>query len=403
MALTFSICVPSRNRQAYFQETIRALTASPRSDIEFVFTDNSDDPQIMKQFMKAYRHDRRITFIPSGKSVYSMVDNWERTVAASKGDWVTVIGDDDYVDPELVTVLNAVLAVKPDLEAFEWGRVAFDWPLENVTPNTNVSLNLSAQFYDITREAVLARAFLWQGAVLVPNGGFSIYHAALSRPLLERIRKAFGGRYFEHPTVDYDNAFKVAIMGTSFASCSRTFSVLGACPQSNSGSLRDRKRFLQRVAEFKSDLGFDLDDDPLLADMPFRIELGLTACVVQVQHWLKQKYNFHFPGWEKTFAECCARCCQLQLDRDLYDWHVEGYRRAFSIWEGGAYLEHFRPEFQAARAAGGEPMSGMFKDRLQISMAILNPPTPLALYRILDAMLVPAGELSVSFDGRLTA
>jgi hypothetical protein len=44
----------------------------------------------------------------------------------------------------------------------------------------------------------------------------------------------------------------------------------------------------------------------------------------------------------------------------------------------------------------------MMKDLLHISMAILNPPTPLALYRIIDAMLVPAGELSVSFDGKLT-
>ncbi len=40
-----SICVPSRNRQLYFRQTIDALLDSGRTDVEFVFADNSDDPR----------------------------------------------------------------------------------------------------------------------------------------------------------------------------------------------------------------------------------------------------------------------------------------------------------------------------------------------------------------------
>ena len=54
-----SICVPSRNRQVYFQETIRALTTSLRPDVEFVFVDNSDDASAMDDFMAERLADPR--------------------------------------------------------------------------------------------------------------------------------------------------------------------------------------------------------------------------------------------------------------------------------------------------------------------------------------------------------
>jgi glycosyltransferase involved in cell wall biosynthesis len=103
-----SICVPSRNRQFWFQQTIRALLESKRGDVEFVFADNSDDASVMARFMEEFAGDPRIVYLPPGPRIYPMLDNWERTVAATSGDWVTVIGDDDYVDPDLAGVLARI-------------------------------------------------------------------------------------------------------------------------------------------------------------------------------------------------------------------------------------------------------------------------------------------------------
>ena len=60
-----SICVPSRNRQYYFQKTIEGLLRSKRDDIEFVFVDNSDDPSVMNDYMRAHAGDPRIVYLPS--------------------------------------------------------------------------------------------------------------------------------------------------------------------------------------------------------------------------------------------------------------------------------------------------------------------------------------------------
>ncbi len=62
-----SICVPSRNRQTWFAQTINALLENPRDDLEFVFADNSDDATIMADVIKAHRDDPRVVFLPPAR------------------------------------------------------------------------------------------------------------------------------------------------------------------------------------------------------------------------------------------------------------------------------------------------------------------------------------------------
>ena len=94
-----TICVPSRNRQRYFQETIRSQLINLRTDVEYVFADNSDDAGIMNGFMQDILGDPRVKYLPSVDRVLSMVENWDRCVEAATGEFVCMIGDDDYADP----------------------------------------------------------------------------------------------------------------------------------------------------------------------------------------------------------------------------------------------------------------------------------------------------------------
>lgn len=55
-----TICVPSRNRQPYFQEAIRSQLMNLRSDIEYVFADNSDDASVTNDFMVDLIGDPRV-------------------------------------------------------------------------------------------------------------------------------------------------------------------------------------------------------------------------------------------------------------------------------------------------------------------------------------------------------
>ena len=229
-----SICVPSRNRQVYFQETIRALTASLRPDVEFVFADNSDDASAMDDFMAERLADPRVRYLPATGTTLSMMDNWERSVSAATGRYVAFIGDDDYIDPDLAGfILNLERVIQPD--AIAWTGPNYIWP----TPGSlarSVAISVANRVTRMPKQALVRKAFMWEGASHVPLSGFSIYHGALSRSLLDRIRALGNGRLFEFPVVDYELAFKTILLGETFIHSERPFSILGACPLSNSSA-----------------------------------------------------------------------------------------------------------------------------------------------------------------------
>lgn len=394
--MRLSICVPSRNRQYYFQKTIEGLLRSKRDDLEFVLVDNSDDPSVMNDYMRAHEGDPRIVYLPSADRTLPMIENWERTLAAATGDWVTVIGDDDFIDPDVMTVLKKVVAVNPETEAFAWSVVAYSWPSPD-QKSTSIHVPFNSFVVKVPREQLLKRMFGWYEATTVPTSGYSIYHSAVSRDLLDRIRRKYGGRYFEHPVIDYDMAMKVMVEGKHFAFCQRTFSVMGSCPESNSysiGKLADIKR---KVDIFMAELGRNFDDDPLLKDFPFQSILGVTASIGICQQWFRAKYKLTYDGWEKNFARSCAFNTEMFRDEESFNIVRDGYRTAFKNWRRGKFLEHFQPVFKDARY--GLQLSGSNVTGTFIRSDIAGVTTPVELLDVINGMIRPADQVEVRPDG----
>ncbi len=389
-----SICVPSRNRQIWFQETIRALLDSPRDDVEFVFADNSDDPSIMAEFIRAHAGDPRVVFLQPGPSVYSMVDNWERTVAASSGDWVTVIGDDDYVDPELASVLRKVELMLPDVEAFGWTYASFTWPGSEGAPETNIALDLTHHFIDLPKDWLTRRAYLWVDATTTPTHGFSIYHSALSRRLIERIRRRFNGRYFEHPTVDFDSSFKAILEGNRFLMWQRPLSVHGVCPASMSADVYNIGGFQSKNATFMEEVGRNISNDPAMEGLPFFCDMGVTASVLVTQQWIKHSAGFQIDGWQENFARACAYYCSRFRSREDFDVITELYRSSFARWDGGLYSHAFRPVYRELPAHVGA-FSGIRDGKIYLNNRNTGAGTPREIYDIMSAIAPPIDDIVI--------
>lgn len=389
-----SICVPSRNRQTWFQETIRALVNNPREDVEFVFADNSDDASIMAGFMRAHADDPRIIFLPPGPVVYSMVDNWERTVAASSGDWVTVIGDDDYVDPDLAAVLKKVELMLPDVEAFGWAYASFNWPGNENAPDTNIALDLTHHFIDVPKEWLIRRAYLWADATTVPTHGFSIYHSALSRRLVERIRERFNGRYFEHPTVDFDSSFKSVLLGTRFLMWQRPLSIHGVCPLSISSIVFDMKGIRTRTGTFLEEVGRNIFDDPTMDGLPFVRDMGVPASVLATQQWVKHSAGFSIDGWQENFARACAHYCSRFRSMEDFDTISGLYATAFARWDNGRYAHAFKPVF-VDMPAGYGAFSGIRDGKIYLNNRNSGARTPQDIYDMMSAIAPPLDDIVI--------
>ena len=393
---TLSICVPSRNRQIYFQATIRALTASLRTDIELVFVDNSDDPTIMDGFMEPYLADPRVKYVPSGEVARPMIDNWELAIETTTGRWIAVIGDDDHIDPDIAGLLDRIEEAMPDVEALDWAKLYFTWPYPGKPAHSNV-VQLLTEIHEVPKDQLMERAFRWDYAREVLACGFGVYHGAVSRTLMERIKSlSKTGRYFENPIVDYDNIFKVVMHGKRFVHCRRPLSVLGVCPLSNTASVHDLKDAEKKLKDFHKEHKNPIDDWACYKDFPFRTHHGVVACIAMTHHWFAREYGYDFSGFEKNFARSCAVQCEGYQTQAEFEISSEAYAEAFRQWKGGRFARHFRPRYKERRPT--EAFGGMMEDKLYVTDAFETAKTPKEYYDMVDGIMLPIQALTIDFE-----
>lgn len=387
-----SICVPSRNRQDCFRQTILDLIANPRTDVEFVFTDNSDDATVMTGFVAGLR-DARIRFLPSADRPLSMAENWERTVAAAEGDWLIIIGDDDYVDPDLADHIKEIESRDPDVEAIGWNRAPFQWASIRVEAKS-IPFSLANRIMRHTKEQLEQRLFGWLGASYMPLCPYGIYHGAIPRRTLTRIADSFSGRFFEHPTVDFDFSHKLVSSSSNFAYVNRPMSILGVAASSNSAAVGDSAGVRRAVAAYRNEYGDAYEKVTLAAGFPFRADSGVAGNIMAAQVWFKARYGFAYDGWQESFARAVTAECSLWKDRASYDRHVAGIEAAFRQWAGGRYLALFKPRFVGRDDS--PTFWGVHDGHLYVSQDIADSETPHAFYRVLQDILPAFADMEMA-------
>lgn len=378
-----SICVPSRNRQDCFRQTILDLIASERTDIEFIFADNSDDPSVMDGFI-AGLIDPRIRYLPSAGLPLSMAENWERTLAATEGEWVTIIGDDDYVDPDVVDLIVAIEARDDGVDAIGWNRAPFQWT-DARSEEKSIPFSLVNRIMRHTKKQIEWRLFGWAVATIMPLCPYGIYHGAIPRRTLKRIAQTFSGRFFEHPTVDFDFSHKLVSCSDNFVYINRPMSILGVAAASNSAAVGDSKGVERAVDAYKSEYGDVYETVTLAAGFPFRADSGVAGNIMAAQVWFKARYGRTYDGWQENFARAVTDECSLWKERESYERHVAGIEAAFRTWEGGRYLPLFKPHFVGHIT--GPTFWGVRDNQLYLSQEVAGSETPRAFYRVLQDIL----------------
>jgi hypothetical protein len=392
MAPALSICMPSRNRQNTFLQTIRDLLASPRPDVEFVLADNSDDPSLADGFM-AGLDDPRVRYLPSADRTLPMQDNWERTMRAATGDWITFIGDDDYVDPDVVDTITAIASRRPDVDAIGWSRPSFKWPDYRPFPG-NACIALGNTAYLANRQEQLQALFLWKGAAPIPKTSFSVYHGAVRRSAMDRIRAGFSDRYFEHPTVDFDCTCKLLLTGRELVYVDRPFSILGATAASNSSAMGRFTRVNEINAELKSEDGPRFD----IPDFPFTSRLGVAASILATLNWFTIRYGLPMEGWEENFFQALEVDCGKAEDRESFEAHVAACREAIAGWRDGIWLDRFKPRFMPRGLIAA--YTGLMGSNLFVDESIGGCATPAEFYALIQTLLPPVETVRYAFGAK---
>lgn len=125
--MKFSVLLPTRNGGRFLANCMSSILRQPYHDMELVVSDNANTDET-QAVIASFAWDSRLKVMRLDKPV-SVTDNWNHALHASSGDYILMVGDDDYLlpgyfhrveeilekygNPECITY-NAYIYVAPD-------------------------------------------------------------------------------------------------------------------------------------------------------------------------------------------------------------------------------------------------------------------------------------------------
>lgn len=95
--MKFSVLLPTRNGGPFLENCIRSILEQGYDDLELVISDNANTDET-PQVIRAFTGDPRVKALRLETPV-SVTDNWNNALRASTGDYILMMGDDDYLLP----------------------------------------------------------------------------------------------------------------------------------------------------------------------------------------------------------------------------------------------------------------------------------------------------------------
>lgn len=184
----FTIVIPSRDRAATLEHTLRTCIAQDYDDLEILVSDNASTDNT-RDVVASYS-DRRIRYINTGRRL-SMTASFEFAYSHVKPGYLISIGDDDGF-PEGAIRKAASIAAATGTAAITTERAQYDWPGMAANRANQILFSLKSGW-----EHRRVSTFYPQ----VLNGRLSyyqiplLYHCYVTTDLIDTIRRNLGSLF----------------------------------------------------------------------------------------------------------------------------------------------------------------------------------------------------------------
>jgi glycosyltransferase involved in cell wall biosynthesis len=226
-----SIVIPTRQRADTLVFAIETALAQTHPDYEIVVQNNGND-QATNDVVASFQ-SRRIVLTGSAE-ILPMAANWEAALAASSGEYIAFMGDDDGMMPDACAICDELLSNRPSLGALHWTPHYYDWPtsLRAVARNRLVVKLPGPEAATIRRCRDLLHQLYegtidWTDLPLIYNGAF------VRRSVIEKVKAFCGGRYFAGQIPDVHSGIANLWAMEQFLHIDRALSICGASGHSN--------------------------------------------------------------------------------------------------------------------------------------------------------------------------
>lgn len=238
MSYSLSILVPTINRYPYLKELIYLINSFNSLEIELVIQDNSTDNSEFLSYLDNKKHSWINYSYSSG--YLTSVENFDKAVKNSKGEYLCFIGDDDGVVRNIITYVHWMK--KHNIDALRGGRSDYYWP--------ETGINGGFLYNDTISKKVQILKPITELNYMFNNGcrGLSkiplLYTGIVKKTILEEIYK-IGGTYFPGASGDIANGVALCFLVEKYAYIENPIVISGTSKNTGGGVHKTKKRRLQ--------------------------------------------------------------------------------------------------------------------------------------------------------------
>lgn len=127
-----SICIPSYNHGRFIADCIESIINQSFRDWELIITDDASTDNTEEVVRPFLSQDQRVSFHRNPKNL-GMVANWNRSLFLATGEYVKVLGSDDFLERDCLRRAVAILDHHPGVGVVACARSYVDATLQPVS------------------------------------------------------------------------------------------------------------------------------------------------------------------------------------------------------------------------------------------------------------------------------
>ena len=124
--MKFSVLLPTRNGGKYLKSCIESVLSQDYKDMELIVFDNANTDNTA-EVVNSYSNDKRLKYYRID-SVVSVTDNWNNALKKSSGDYVLMMGDDDFLLPGYFDTLDKTIKENDFPDGISYFGYSFMYP-----------------------------------------------------------------------------------------------------------------------------------------------------------------------------------------------------------------------------------------------------------------------------------
>jgi len=272
--MKFSVLLPTRNGAKYLKKCIQSILNQSYEDMELIVFDNANTDG-SGLIIESFSNDNRMKHYKS-QTVVSVTENWNNALNKSSGDYVLMIGDDDYLLPGFFKKLELIIKRNNEPDGITFNGYSFLYP--GVIKDSKTSFYSDPHFqYEeyLDREKLLPNYFLKSIVESMfsfhPRVPLNALPHLWSRKVINRVE----GDLFRAPYPDHFALNSLLLKAKSWVFSPEKLYIVGVTPKSYGTLVFDS----QEQEKAKNYLGIDddfpgkLPGNPLINNMHVWLEL----------------------------------------------------------------------------------------------------------------------------------